>query len=68
MFVKGDLIYVPQAAILYGLSKASVLVNQKPSLALFLNYSRDEAGFSTIIMDGKKWLVKDRDIYLNREK
>ena len=68
MFVKGDLIYVPQAAVLYGLSKASVLVNQKPSLALFLNYSRDEAGFSTIIMDGKKWLVKDRDIYLNREK
>ena len=67
MFVKGDLIYVPQAAVLYGLSKASVLVNQKPSLALFLNYSRDEAGFSTIIMDGEKWLVRDKDIYLNQE-
>jgi len=67
MFTKGDLIYVPQAAVLYGLTKASVLVNDKPSLALFLDYSKEEAGYSTIVMNGKKWLVKDKEIYLNRE-
>ena len=67
MFAKGDLVYVPQAAILYGLTKASYLVNQKPTLALFLDYSDKEIGYSTIIMNGKKWLVKDKDIYLNQE-
>ena len=67
MFAKGDLIYIPQAAILYGLAKASIHVIDKPSLALFLDYSKEEEGYSTIIMNGKKWLVKDKDIYLNQE-
>ena len=67
MFTKGDLIYIPQAAVLYGLGARSYLVNKKPSLALFLSKSKKDAGYSTIIMDGEKWLVRDKDIYLNQE-
>ncbi len=62
MFSKGDLIHIPQSAVLYGLGQNSIYINKKPTLALFVNYA--EEGFSHIIMNGKKWLIKSREIYL----
>ena len=64
MFAKGDLIYVPQSAVLYGMGQNSIYVNKKPSLALFINYA--EEGFAKIVMNGEHWLVKKAEIYLNQ--
>jgi hypothetical protein len=64
MFVKGDLVYVPQSAILYGLGENSLCINKKPSLALFVNYELD--GYAKVVLDGKQWLVKKKEIYSNK--
>ena len=64
MFAKGDLIYIPQDAVLYGLGRCHILVNPKPKLALFLKY--DDHLYSTIVLNGQEWLVKSNDIYPNR--
>ena len=66
MFVTGDLVHIPQSAILYGVSRAcaSIYVNKKPALAIFMNYKDDR--MSVVVMDGQKWLVKNKEIYLNR--
>ena len=65
MFTKGDLIHIPQSVILYGLSGAGakIYVNKKPTLAIFLDYRPDN--MSEVVVDGQKWLVKNREIYLN---
>ena len=65
MFTKGDLVYVPQSAILYGLGQNSIHIIQKPSLALFVTYA-DDPGYAKIMMDGRQWLIKNRDVYLNQ--
>ncbi len=67
IFTKGDLVHVPQAAILYGSSTVNlkIYVNKKPSLAIFVNYKPD--GMSEVVMDGQKWLVKNKELYLNKE-
>ena len=67
LFAKGDLVHVPQSAILYGSNTNGmcIWVNKKPSLAIFINYKQD--GMAEVVMDGKKWLVKDKEIYLNKE-
>ena len=64
---RGDLIHVPQSAILYGIGAtgASIYVNKKPTLAIFINYKQDN--MSEIVMNGQNWLVKNKEIYLNRE-
>ena len=67
VFCKGDLVHVPQAAVMYGISRTSgvsIYVNQKPSLAIFMNYKDD--GMSEVVMNGQTWLVKNKEIYLNR--
>ena len=64
MFSKGDLIYVPQSATLYGLGQNSVYINKKPTLALFVNYANE--GYAKIVMDGKHWLIRKGEIYLNQ--
>ena len=61
MFAKGDLVYVPQSAVLYGLGQNSLCINKKPSLALFVNYELD--GFAKVVLNGKQWLVKKRELY-----
>ena len=63
MFSKGDLLYVPQSAVLYGLSQNSICVNKQPSLALFVKYV--DEGFVKVVLDGKQWLIKNREVYLN---
>lgn len=67
LFAKGDLVHVPQSAIMYGEDprSARIYVNQKPTLAIFIEYSAD--GMSSIVMDGQKWLVKNNQIFLNKE-
>ena len=65
MFTKGDLIHIPQSVILYGVEPtASIYINKKPSLAIFIDYADD--GMAQVILNGKSWLVKNREIYLNR--
>ena len=64
MFAKGDLVYVPQSATLYDMGLNSRFVNKKPSLALFVNYEVN--GWSVVVLDGKQWLIKDKEIYLNK--
>ena len=67
VFCKGDLVHVPQAAVMYGINRSSgisVYVNQKPALAIFMNYKDD--GMSEVVMNGQSWLVKNKEIYLNR--
>ena len=66
VFQKGDLIHIPQSAVLYGISMstASIYVNKKPTLGIFMNYK--DGGMSVVIMNGQKWLVKNKEIYLNR--
>ncbi len=67
MFSKGDLVHVPQAAVLYGSSSPNlkIFIIKKPMLAIFMDYKDD--GMSEIVMDGQKWLVKNREIYSNKE-
>ena len=64
---KGDLIHVPQSAILYGINQAaaSIYINKKPTLAIFMNHKQDN--MSEIIMNGQSWLVKNKEIYANKE-
>ena len=64
MFAKGDLVYVPQSATLYGIGLTSRIVNEKPSLALFVNYEVN--GWSVVVLDGKQWLIKNKEIYSNK--
>ena len=64
MFAKGDLVYVPQSAVLYGLSQNSICVNKKPILGLFVNY--EDGGFVKVLLDGKQWLIKNREVYLSK--
>jgi len=66
IFQKGDLIHIPQSAILYGTnrSSASIYVNKKPTLAIFMDYKDD--GMSEVVMNGQSWLVKNKEIYLSR--
>ena len=64
MFIKGDLVYIPQSVILYGLGQNSVYVNKKPILALFVNDV--DASHAKVLVDGKQWLVKKREVYLSR--
>ena len=64
MFAKGDLVYVPQSAVLYGLSQNSICVNEKPFLGLFVNY--EDGGFVKVLLDGKQWLIKNREVYLSK--
>lgn len=66
IFQKGDLIHIPQSAILYGTSRASasIYVNKKPALAIFMDYKDD--GMSEVVMNGQSWLVKNKEIYLSR--
>ena len=66
IFQKGDLIHIPQSVVLYGISmaSASIYVNKKPTLAIFMNYK--DGGMSEVVMNGQKWLVKNKEIYLNR--
>jgi len=64
MFAKGDLIHVPQSTVLYGIGQNSIYVNNKPTLALFVTDAKD--GLAKIVMNGKHWLVKKREIYLNQ--
>ena len=66
MFAKGDLVYVPQDATLYGMGQnnASIFITPKPNLALFLNYDNDH--MAKIVMNGKHWLIKSKEIYLNQ--
>ena len=42
----------------------SILINKRPTLALFVNYAED--GMAKIVLDGKQWLIKSREIYLNQ--
>jgi len=67
MFIKGDLVHVPQSAILYGSSSPNlkIYVIKKPMLAIFMDYKND--GMSEIVMDGQKWLVKNKEIFSNKE-
>ena len=65
MFAKGDLVYVPQSAVFYGLGQGSLYVNKKPSLALFVDYAED--GYVKVMFNGKTWLIKDREVYLNNQ-
>ncbi len=67
LFAKGDLIHVPQSVIMYGSSVSSgkIYVNQKPMLAIFVNYKGE--GLAEVVMNGQKWLVKNSDIFLNKE-
>ncbi len=66
MFAKGDLIHVPQSTILYGGGAgAQIYINQKPSLALFLDYA--DSDLAKIVMNGQHWLVKKKEIYLNKQ-
>ncbi len=66
IFKQGDLIHIPQSAILYGIGSktASIYVNKKPTLGIFMNYKKD--GMSEVVLNGQSWLVKNREIYLNR--
>ena len=64
MFAKGDLVYVPQSAILYGIGQNSLYVIKKPSLALFVDYEVD--GYAKVVLNGKQWLIKNKEIYSNK--
>ena len=66
MFAKGDLVYVPQSVILYGTEQNSLTINKKPSLALFVTYA--EEGFARVLLNGKQWLIKDKELYLSEQK
>ena len=67
VFCKGDLVHVPQATVMYGTNTSgiSIYVNKKPTLAIFMDYKDD--GMSEVVMNGRNWLVKNNQIFLNRE-
>ena len=71
IFAKGDLVHIPQSAVLYGTSTtthpspAKIAITKKPELAIFINYKPD--GMSEVVMGGQKWLVKNKELYLNKE-
>ena len=41
LFAKGDLVHVPQAAVMFGSEQKSarIYINQKPTLAIFVDYT-----------------------------
>ncbi len=64
MFSKGDLIHIPQAAVLFDENKTGFKVVDKPVLALFVKKKNSE--ISQIVLEGKNWFVSTNNIYLNR--
>ena len=68
MFVKGDLVHVPQDSIMYGLSShspASIKINPSPALGIFVETCLDAKTGKVMMPDGV-WLIKLKEIYLNK--
>lgn len=65
MFQAGDLLWIPQGTVMMGPNPnnpLSVYINKAPHLGLFVNSTKEYNGWSTIIIDGKKWTTETKNI------
>ncbi len=67
---KGDLLWIPQAAMLYrGPNKdpMAVLLNPEPKVAIFLE-STEFHDYIRLMIDGQKWIVDQKHTRVMKEK
>ncbi len=66
---KGDLLWIPQAAMLYRGAKnpMAVMMNPLPKIAIFLG-NADCEDYIKIIIDGQKWIVDQKHTRVMKEK
>lgn len=64
-YEKGDLLWVPQATMLYKgpNNPLAVKLNEKPSVAIFLDES-SHSDYVTVFINGEQWTVESR--YVNK--
>ena len=58
---KGDLLWIPQAAMLYRgpNNPMAVKLNDSPRVAVFINETEYE-DYVSILIDGQKWIVETK--------
>ena len=66
---KGDLLWIPQAAMLYRGPKSpmAVKLNDIPRIAIFLD-DTDYENYIQIMIEGQKWIVEEKHIRIIKEK
>ena len=66
---KGDLLWIPQAAMLYRgpNSPMAVKLNEEPRVAIFLNKT-DYDDYIQIMIEGQKWIVDEKHTRIIKEK
>ncbi len=65
---KGDLLWIPQAAVLYRGPKSpmAVMMNPEPKVAIFLDKT-DYENYIKIMIDGKKWIIEEKHTRVMKE-
>ncbi len=65
---KGDLLWIPQAAMLYRGPKSpmAVMMNPEPKIAIFLNKA-DYEDYIEIMIEGQKWVVDEKQTRIMKE-
>ena len=71
MFQTGDLLWIPQGSIALSHSPDKVDAYkkiEKPSIGLYVSKSRDDSNFSIVMLDGREWAIKNKNIMHYRRK
>lgn len=65
---KGDLLWIPQAAMLYRGPKSpmAVMMNPEPKIAIFLS-TTDFEDYIQIMIEGRKWIVDEKHTRIIKE-
>ncbi len=65
---KGDLLWIPQAAMLYRGPKSpmAVMMNPKPRIGIFLSKA-DYQDYIEIMIEGQRWIVDEKHTRIMKE-
>ena len=66
---KGDLLWIPQATMLYRgpNSPMAVMMNPEPRVGIYLE-TTDFQGYIKVILGGEKWIVDQKQTRVMKEK
>ena len=71
MFQAGDLLWIPQGSI--ALSHSQDIVDayrkiEEPAIGLYVSKSSTDNNFSIVMLDGREWVIKNKNIMHYRRK
>ena len=68
---QGDLLWIPQGVVMMGPTPdnpASIYISKAPELGLFIALTEEWNGWSTIIINGRRWTTETKNIKHYRRK